>query len=159
VRWLSRVKRRLDPQLEKIQHLLQSQKLAVLSTCGKDCKPYASLVAFIAAPDLKKILFATSRNTRKFANISANNNVALLVNSSSNRESDFQEAAAVTITGKADVAEDHERDRLIRKYLEKHPCLEDFVKSPSCAIICVQPEFYYLVENFQQVTKLHINPD
>jgi hypothetical protein len=59
----------------------------------------------------------------------------------------------------AETAEDHERERLIRPYLEKHPCLEDFVKSPTSAIIRVQPESFYLVENFQQVTELHINPD
>ena len=141
----------------RIQNLLQAQRLAVLSSVTQDGRPYASLVAFVAEPDLKQILFATSRNTRKFANISANNRVALLVNSSANRESDFHEAAAVTITGEAKIAEGPERERLVSAYLDKHPYLEDFIKSPSCSIICVRTESFYLVENFQQVTELHIH--
>jgi general stress protein 26 len=140
-----------------IQNLLNEQKLAVLSTQTQDGKPYASLIAFIANPDLKQLLFATSRNTRKFANLSANKNVALLVHSSSNRESDFHEAAAVTITGVAEIMDNHLRERLIPMYLEKHPYLEGFVKSPSCSVISVRTESFYLVENFQQVTELHIS--
>lgn len=140
-----------------IQNLLSRQKLAVLSTQSQEGKPYASLVAFIADPDLKQIVFATSQHTRKFANISANEHVALLVNSSTNRESDFHEAAAVTITGIAKIMESPLRKKIIPKYLEKHPYLEGFITSPSCAVISVETASFYLVENFQNVTELHIS--
>ena len=140
-----------------IHNLLNEQRLAVLSTQSIDGKPYASLVAFVVGPDLKKILFATSQHTRKFANISANKDVAILVNSSTNSESDFHEAAAVTITGVAEIMDNNLREELIPNYLEKHPYLEDFITSSSCAIICVHTESFYLVENFQEVTEMHIS--
>ena len=54
-----------------IQNLLNGQKLAVLSTQSRDGKPYASLVAFTADPDLRQLVFATSQHTRKFANMQA----------------------------------------------------------------------------------------
>ena len=142
-----------------IQNLLNGQKLAVLSTQSRDGKPYASLVAFTADPDLRQLVFATSQHTRKFANMTANNHVALLVHSGSNRESDFHEAAAVTITGVAEIMDSRLRERLLPAYLEKHPYLEDFVTSPSCAAIRVRTESFFLVENFQKVTELHIHDD
>ena len=140
-----------------IQSLLNGQKLAVLSTQSQDAKPYASLVAFVADPDLTQLVFVTSQHTRKFANISANKHVALLVHSSTNRESDFHEATAVTITGLAEIMDSRLREQWIPMYLEKHPYLEGFVKSPSCAVISVHTTSFYLVENFQKVTELHIS--
>jgi hypothetical protein len=44
----------------QIQELLVSQKLAVLSTHHSG-QPYASLVAFVAKKDLKKIFFLSPR--------------------------------------------------------------------------------------------------
>ena len=54
---------------QALNRLLSTQKLAVLSTFGNE-QPYASLIAFAAADDLKHIIFATTRATRKYANLS-----------------------------------------------------------------------------------------
>ena len=87
-------------QREKVQaaiaELLLSQKLAVLATQSPAGSPYASLIAFAATPDLQKIVFATSRETRKFTNIKHNPEISLLVDNRSNRENDFHDARAVT---------------------------------------------------------------
>ena len=142
---------------ERIRLLFQTQKLAVLSTDDKG-QPYSSLVAFAGSQDLKRILFATARTTRKFANIVNNRRVALMINNSVNQEADFHHAMAVTVTGRAIELTGSEKIRYQEVYLKKHPYLQDFVSAPTCAMVCIRPAHYYLVENFQTVTELHLKP-
>jgi nitroimidazol reductase NimA-like FMN-containing flavoprotein (pyridoxamine 5'-phosphate oxidase superfamily) len=140
----------------RLQDLCISQKLAVVAT-QSDGQPYASLVAFAASDDLRHLFFVTARTTRKFANLTKDSRVAVLINSSANRESDFHEAVSVTVTGTAQEIRDAERDRVLTLYLSKHPYLEDFARAPSCAVIRVTTKSYYLVKNFQTVMELHID--
>ena len=58
--------------------LFDSQQLAVLATL-RDGQPYCSLVGVAVSENLQDLLFATTRSTRKFENISADNRVALAV--------------------------------------------------------------------------------
>ena len=141
----------------RIRDLLTSQRLAVLSTHNKGA-PYASLVAYAVDEALGFLLFATPRTTRKFANLNAEPRVALLVNNSSNKPEDFHEAVAVTVTGRAEMVEGETRTELAHKYLAVHPHLEDFINSETCALFRVDADVYYLVENFQKVSELHIRP-
>jgi nitroimidazol reductase NimA-like FMN-containing flavoprotein (pyridoxamine 5'-phosphate oxidase superfamily) len=83
---------------EFLKDLFSSQRLAVLATQNRR-QPYGNLVAFMATDDLKHLLFATTRATRKFANILKNPKIAMVVDNRSNQESDFHQAAAVTATG------------------------------------------------------------
>jgi hypothetical protein len=121
-----------------IRELFESQKLAVLGTQNEG-QPYANLVAFAPSHDLKCLYFVTARATRKYANIEADARVTVLIDNRSNQDSDFSQAAAVTATGTA-----------------KHPMLEDFVRSPSCALLQIRVETYYLVRRFQNVMELHV---
>lgn len=63
---------------DKILKLLKVEKLATISTVGLNLKPESALVAF-AEDSLLNIYFQTSENTRKFANLLENNNVAFVV--------------------------------------------------------------------------------
>lgn len=140
----------------RLRNLCISQKLAVVST-QSDGQPYASLVAFAASDDLRHIFFVTARTTRKFANLIKDARVAVLINSSVNRESDFHDAVSVTVTGTAEEIEDAERNKVLTLYLSKHPYLEDFAQAPTCAVIRVTTKSYYMVKNFQTVMELHID--
>lgn len=62
---------------EFLKNLFSSQRLAVLAT-QSERQPYGNLVAFVAANDLKYLLFATTRATRKYSNISDNPRVAMV---------------------------------------------------------------------------------
>lgn len=141
----------------RLRDLCISQKLAVVST-QSDGQPYASLVAFVASDDLRHIFFVTPRTTRKFANLTSDSRVAILINSSANAESDFHDAVSITVTGRAEEIMDPDRKNVLKLYLSKHPYLEDFAKSPSCAVIRVTTKSYYMVQNFQKVMEFHINP-
>ena len=79
---------KLSEYRDLLNPLLLSQHLAVLSTYY-DGQPYSNLVAFAATNDLKHILFATSRNTRKYDNLCENKKVAMLIDSRKNETSDF----------------------------------------------------------------------
>jgi hypothetical protein len=80
----------------------------------------------------------------------------VLIDNRSNQDSDFSQAAAVTATGTAQEVVDAKRDEVLAIYLAKHPMLEDFVRSPSCALLQIRVETYYLVRRFQNVMELHV---
>ena len=136
--------------------LLNSQPLAVLAT---QChgQPYASLVAFSSSDDLKSLYFATTRSTRKYANLLADPRVALLVDNRSNKASDFRWAMAATATGRVGEVDSGERANALANYLAKHPQLRDFVHSPSCALCEIQVHTFVVVTHFQDVVEVHIS--
>lgn len=132
--------------------LLSSQKLAVLASYG-DCQPYTSLVAFAESPDLTRIYFATTRKTRKFANLNQCPKVSLLIDNRSNRVSDFDEAIAATVIGGVSEVD---KKQAAAVYLGKHPYLADFIDSPDTALLQVAVEKYFVVSKFRQVLELDV---
>jgi uncharacterized protein YhbP (UPF0306 family) len=148
------------PKTDEVQKLIldlfTSQNLAVLCT-HREGQPYASLIAFLASDDLKNIFFVTPKTTRKFANLSVDSRVALLINSSTNDVSDFHQAVSVTVVGRAAEISGPDRTEILNQYLGRHPHLEEFAKSPTCALVGIAAKSYYLVKNFQRVMELHIN--
>jgi len=137
-----------------IRGLLHSQPLAVLATQAQG-QPYANLMAFAATDDLRQVVFATRRDTHKFANLLADPRVALLVDNRANRPEDFQEAAALTVLGRARELIGRERQPYLELYLTKHPYLQDFVSQPACALLLVTVERCVLVTRFQEVRQLY----
>jgi len=144
---------------EDIRHvlsvLLSNQRLAVLSTHSNG-QPYASLVAFACSDDLRFLYFVTPRTTRKFGNLQNDGRMALLITSSANRETDFHEAMAVTIVGSAGEISGPEKETALNRYLERHPYLDEFARSPTCAFVKVNARTYILVKNFQHVMEFHL---
>ena len=138
-----------------LEDLLDSQPLAVLATQG-DGQPYTNLVAFAFSQDLQSLFFATAQSTRKFANLSADPRISMLVDNRTNNPSDFRWAKAVTVTGKAEKIDKEKEVEIKEAYLGKHPHLKDFLDSPSCALIRIRVETYYLVTRFQEVMEIHV---
>ena len=140
-----------------LKDLFASQNLAVLATQNNE-QPYASLVAFFATEDLKHLYFVTPRTTRKFANLAADGRVAVLINNSTNQSEDFHQAISVTAVGDAEEVSGTDREQQLSPYLAKHPYLEEFANSPTCALVRVTARSYYLVKNFQKVLEYHLVP-
>ena len=133
-----------------------AQKLAVLATTQKEGEPWASLIAFASSSDLKSIFFVTPTSTRKYFNLAQDPRVSLVVDNRENTPGDFSEAVAVTANGsavKVDLIQQREAQQI---YLLKHPYLDSFVKSPSCAMIEIKVDRYNLVTRFQEVEELHL---
>ncbi len=133
-----------------IRELLVFQRLAVLSTQDHG-QPYINLIAFAATDDLKYFYFATNRTTRKYANLMADSRASLLIDSRTNQEADFVNAAALTALGKVWELLGREREQALPVYLNKHPYLKDFVMSPTCSLLRLKVDKYILVTRFQEV--------
>jgi nitroimidazol reductase NimA-like FMN-containing flavoprotein (pyridoxamine 5'-phosphate oxidase superfamily) len=138
-----------------LKDLFDSQPLAVLAT-QSDGQPYTNLVAFVSSQDLHSLFFATTQSTRKFANLSAEPMVSMLVDNRTNNPSDFRWAKAVTVTGKAEKTDKEKEVEITEAYLGKHPHLRDFLASPTCVLIRIRVETYYLVTRFQEVKEIHV---
>jgi nitroimidazol reductase NimA-like FMN-containing flavoprotein (pyridoxamine 5'-phosphate oxidase superfamily) len=136
-----------------LEGLLAHQRVAVLATQRGEA-PYGSLVAFARAAGEDSVLFATTRSTRKYENLTDNDRVALVVDDRANTTADFHAAAAVTVLGAARELQGEERAAWAQVYLQRHPYLVDFLNSPSCALFLVTVDKYLLVRSFQQVTEI-----
>ncbi|MFQ3550139.1 MAG: pyridoxamine 5'-phosphate oxidase family protein [Armatimonadota bacterium] len=138
---------------KELIELINSQKLAVLSTCSNE-HPYVNLVAYSYSDDLCYFYFATTRATRKYNNLSQNPEVSLLIDNRSNSIKDFQDAKAVTIIGLAEELNEEQKQLAKDLYLSSHPYLEDFFSSPSSALFKIKVRKFILVTNFQNVFEI-----
>jgi len=138
-----------------LKNLVETQNLAVLATYGHG-HPYTSLVAFASSDDLRELYFVTGAATRKFANLEADPRAAMMMDNRSNSPADIAHAMAATATGTVATATGKELETLTKKYLEKHPHLADFVKSPSTRLMKFHVACYYVVSRFQNVVELHM---
>lgn len=142
-----------EEALHFLQAFFSKQNLAVLATQHHG-NPYVNLIAFAHTDDLKHLIFATTRSTRKFSYISEDARVALLIDNRRNMEADFHEASAVTALGRTEEAGD--KSEFFDLYINKFPYLRDFVLSPTCALLRVCIEKYIIVQKFQNVTEVDI---
>ncbi|MHC9538894.1 MAG: pyridoxamine 5'-phosphate oxidase family protein [Vulcanimicrobiota bacterium] len=134
----------------KLARLFKYQKFTVLSTTDAG-QPYNSLVAFMASEDLTSVVFATERDTRKYANLSSDPRVSLLMDNRTNRTADFKRAMAVTALGTAREVGLEERIPLEKSFLLRFPDLREFVQLPTCALMSVEISKYYIVSRFQHM--------
>ena len=145
----------MNDAIGMVREVLEAQRLAVLATRGGHV-PHTSLVAFVVTADLARIVFATTRATRKYRNISEDARVALLIDNARNSDTDFRDAIAITAIGSAMEVASADRDRLLASYLQRHPALVEFVSSPTCALMCVEVDKYDVVYRFQNVMEVYM---
>lgn len=144
------------PELKaRIVRLFASQYFAVLAT-RSGARLHTSLVAFAVTEDLASIYFSTPRATRKLSNLLANPEVSLLVDDRSNEITDIYRVTGVTVSGRAEELGGEEKSRALALYLEKHPYLEGFARSPNSALVRIRVRTYDVVSSFQNVMVLAI---
>jgi len=139
--------------VKRLRELLDGQALAVLATRGPEY-PYQSLVAFAATADLRRLVFATTRSTRKYANLQADARASMHINDAHRGPADFLDAAAVTAAGSVVEPTGEELERLRDRYLSRHPHLTEFATSEDSALLCLHVAAYHLVERFQNVYEI-----
>ena len=136
-----------------LRRLLDSRYVGVLAT-SRDDFPYANLVAFAVPENLSEIIFTTPRQTRKYANLSVNPKVSMLIDDRSNDIEDLKDAVAVTAIGTAVEMDGAERDRCLAIYTAKHPHLHDFGHSATTAVFRITVKKYIMVSRFQNVVEI-----
>lgn len=137
---------------ERLKVFNGQEYFAVLAT-NDGGKPYTSLISFAFTPNMKTILFATPRNTRKYKNIIGSAHVSLLIDNRSKKQKNLLATEAITVIGIAKPVRKGKRwDELAAIFLVKHPDLEEFFNSPTTALIAVDISQCVHVSSFQSVS-------
>lgn len=141
-------------ELEPIlRDLFATQRYAVLGTQRAE-RVSLDLMSIAAMDDLFSLILATERATAKYANMKGNPRISLLVDNRSNQSTDTEMALALTIEGLAEEVSGPERELLAQALLTRHPQLESFVRSPTCALFRVKVERYMLVRGLGDVREV-----
>lgn len=123
--------------------LLDSQITAVLST-ESGHQPYANLVAFSFSDDLRKLFFATPRNTTKYRNLVENPRLALVIDSRNNDPEDFSRATAVTALGCGRELTGEARTKPLAHHSRRLPGLAAFLETGSIALFEIEVYKYII---------------
>lgn len=146
----------MNPKTEVVNQLkafLETQKLTALAT-QEPGHPYLSLMAFIFSDDLKYLIVATKKGTRKYSNMVNSSGVAFLIDNRRIEGVDFQNTLAVTGIGRAIESLNFEKEAFLKQFLIRHPDLASFLRSPECALMKIEVSKYYMVSQFQEVEEL-----
>jgi len=93
-------------------NFVRQRGLAVVATRGPDGAPQAALVG-ITATGRGELVFDTSRSSRKYGNLSAFAQVALVIG--------WDNEMTVQCEGTADIPMGADRDRCVQAYLAQYP--------------------------------------
>lgn len=129
---------------EEIKALVGQARFLVLAT-GWQNQPHASLMAFAASLDLSEFYLVTQAETKKFANISRNPQVSLLID---NRGAATEPGGvrALTVAGLCQAAQGQERERALAALAGRHPSLAAFIAQEQTRPLVVQPASFELLD-------------
>ena len=152
----NRVSKGFESVLDRLTVLNRTQMHAVLAT-DFDGQPYTSLIAYALTTDMKGVVFATPKSTRKYKNILKNRRVSLLIDTRSNTERDYMDAESVTILGNAyPMRRGKKWAELAGVLKKKHPKLSEFVESPNTALVFIKINRYIHVTRFKSVSEEYV---
>lgn len=152
----SRVSKGYESVLDRLIVLNRTQMHAVLAT-DFDGQPYTSLIAYALTTDMKGVVFATPKSTRKYKYIFKNRRVSLLIDTRSNTERDYMDAESVTILGNAYTMRRGKKwSELAGILTKKHPKLSEFVDSPDTALVFIKINRCIHVTRFQSVSEEYV---
>jgi hypothetical protein len=97
---------------DELKKFMQSHRLAVIATAGRDRKPEAALVD-IAVTDALEVIFETTSATRKINNLRENPQVSLVIGWNDNK--------TLQCDGLVDQPLGREQERVIQQYLTTYP--------------------------------------
>lgn len=149
----SRVSKGSVSVIDRLIILNKAQRHAVLAT-DSDGQPYSSLIAYALTSDIKGIIFATPKSTRKYKNILKNRCVSLLIDTRSNTEKDYMDAESITILGNAyPVRRGKKWSELAEILKNKHPRLTSFIDSHETALVYIEIIKCIHVTKFQTISE------
>lgn len=115
-----------------ILEFIKKQKLAVISTVGKDQKPESAVLEFGETDDLE-IIFDCFSSSRKYKNLMTNKNVSLVIG--------WDENITVQYEGVAEELVGAEKEKYQKIYWIKNPKAERWSKQEGIAYFKVKPEW------------------
>src|ERR1700744_4424386 len=132
--------------------LLRRSRQGALATLMADSgDPYCSLANLASHPDGSPILLI-SRLAVHTRNILADNRVSLMLDERG--PGDPLEGARIMLAGRAEVADDDNRELLRRRYLNAHPSAEAYAGFGDFAFFRIRPTGTHLVAGFGRILDL-----
>jgi nitroimidazol reductase NimA-like FMN-containing flavoprotein (pyridoxamine 5'-phosphate oxidase superfamily) len=133
--------------LESMKELLKQNDLCVLATC-LDNQPHASLMSYITDVGGRMVYMVTHRTTKKWANLTLNPRVSLLVDTLLNdRDSGRSGIKAITVYGTCQILHDKEaKQSLLQRLVEWHPHLRPLAYHPDAEVLAIQVESFLLLD-------------
>ena len=109
------------------------------------------LVSFVSSDDLKTIIFATLKESRKYENIQENKKVSILIGSQKNIIEDYKDAKALSFYGIVKKISNKQSSEYKKLYLRKHPHFAEFLSDPQCELMAIKVKKITLSMRFQEV--------
>jgi nitroimidazol reductase NimA-like FMN-containing flavoprotein (pyridoxamine 5'-phosphate oxidase superfamily) len=133
--------------LDEMKALAKQKDICVLATSSGN-EPHCSLMAYATDDACTEIYMVTYRNTHKYKNLMENSSVSLLIDT---REEDAgprrPSAKALTVTGVFQRIDNEEKKGVVlRRLLERHPHLKNFVNQPDAEPFCVKVSSFLLLD-------------
>ncbi len=116
----------------KLVTFLRERGLAVIATRGPDGAPQAALVG-VTATDQAEIIFDTSASSRKYANIQARPEVAVVIG--------WDDEVTVQCEGRADILSGAERTRCLQAYFDQYPDGQQRAQDPDIVHVRIRPHW------------------
>jgi uncharacterized pyridoxamine 5'-phosphate oxidase family protein len=137
---------------DSIQTLLNTIGFAVLATENAG-QPHTSLIAITPVDEGHRLVFATYRNTRKFANLMQNQRVSVLMDGSRRNGPEGASARFVlSAVGRAQEINALTHPDLLSAHLQRHPDLATFMQAPDSVLLEVVVDAYQVVHGIDDVT-------
>lgn len=138
--------------LAVIKQLVKDHSICVLAT-SRDDRPHCSLMAYAANDEATEIYLVTLTTTRKYANLTANPAVSLLIDSRG--EADRARVQALTVEGScAPIADADRRERARQRLVAAHPHLGELLAHPDGAILGVTVTAFLLLNGLTEAHHL-----
>jgi general stress protein 26 len=113
-------------------NFVRQRGLAVIATRGADGAPQAALIG-ITATERGELVFDTSRSSRKYGNLSAFAQVALVIG--------WDNEMTVQCEGTADIPRGADHDRCLQAYLAQYPDGAGRASDPEIVHVRVRPSW------------------
>jgi len=137
---------------DSIQTLLNTTGFAVLATENAG-QPHTSLIAITPIDEGQRLVFATYRNTRKFANLLQNKRVSVLVDGRNGEGSSGALAGFIlSAVGRVQEINVATHPQLLAAHRQRHPDLATFTQASDCVLLEVVVDAYQVVRGIDDVT-------
>lgn len=135
--------------------LLLAKDLCVLSTVSPE-GPHASLMAYAASPDGRRIWMTSEAGTRKVLNLRADPRVCLLVDTREMLDKGGQ-AQALTVFGACrEMSPGPERDAALAEVVRRRPLLAELAASPGAVALEVRVTGMLLLDGVREAHYLPV---
>ncbi|NDV28897.1 pyridoxamine 5'-phosphate oxidase family protein [Desulfovibrio sp. JC010] len=145
-------------QLKDCQELISENSILVLATQGED-GVHTSLMAYAGSADCNEIYMISSRNSRKWKNLSRYPQVSLLIDDRDQKLSGRRnEIKALTIKGTfIPVVDKTEEKAILKQIAGAVPAIASAFSGPENSIIRVKAESFLLLDGPQNGFYIDLN--